>query len=119
MSNDLEANMNRKQKRIVLNQPIEINDVINGGKFGELINISTEGLMVMTKCFIPTQAIYQLSINLPASLQGKESLDLGADCLWCHREEHSIHYWAGLQIIDASDTAMYQIRELIAHYKNS
>jgi hypothetical protein len=82
--------MTRKQKRVELNQTIAINDVINGGLFGELINVTTEGLMVMTNNHIPTHAIYQLSMQLPTPIQSSLTIDVGADCLWC-KEEAAYH----------------------------
>ena len=108
--------MSRKQERIELNQTIAITDVINGGCFGELINVTTEGMMVMTDKAIPTHAIYQLSIKLPTEILGSETIDVGADCLWCKEEEHFNRNWAGMQIIDASEQAIAQLQELIVHY---
>jgi hypothetical protein len=108
--------MARKLERREINQTIDITDVINGGKFGELINITTEGLMVMTEREIPTQSIYQLSLKLPVELHGSITVELGADCLWCRKDENFHRFWAGFQIIDASDNAVKQIEELIEAY---
>ena len=109
-------NIARKLERKEINQTIDVIDIINGGKFGELINITVEGLMVMTETEIPTQSIYQLSIKLPVELHGSNTVELGADCLWCRKDENFHRFWAGFQIIDASDTAVKQIEELIEAY---
>jgi hypothetical protein len=77
----MDLDMARKLERREINQTIEVIDVINGGTFGELINITVEGLMVMTETEIPTQSIYQLSIKLPVDLHGSYTVELGADCL--------------------------------------
>jgi hypothetical protein len=108
--------MTRKLERKELTQPIAINDTINGGVFGELVNITTEGLMVITDREIETQAIFQLALQLPESLAGSDTLVLGADCLWCRRAENFYRYWAGFQIIDASNHAIEQIEALIGLY---
>ena len=108
--------MARKLERKEINQTIDIIDVINGGKFGELINITIEGLMAMTEREIPTQSIYQLSIKLPVELRGSDTVELGADCLWCRKDENFHRFWAGFQIIDASDNAVKQIEDLIEAY---
>ncbi|WP_019530705.1 PilZ domain-containing protein [Dasania marina] len=109
--------MTRKQERVELNQSITVSDIINGGLFGELINVTTEGLMVMTDKNIPTHAIYQLSLTLPTPILGSNSIEVGADCLWCKAEENFNRHWAGLHIIDASEQAMAQLAQLIDHYK--
>lgn len=109
--------MNRSQERIELNQTIEVFDMINGGLFGELVNITTEGFMVMTEKPIPTHAIYQLSLSLPDGINADNSISLGADCLWCRDVENFKRHWAGLQIIDASDQAIESIARLIDQHQ--
>ncbi len=106
----------RKQERKELNETIPIVDEINGGNFGELVNVTVEGMMIITEREIPTHSIYQLSLQLPTTIAGSDKILLGADCLWCRKIENFHHYWAGFQIIDASDTAIQQMSELIAHY---
>lgn len=108
--------MKRRLERKELSQAIAVHDVINGGIFGELVNITTEGLMVMTDREIETQAIFQLSLELPEPLIGSVQLLLGADCLWCRRTENFSRYWAGFQIIDASELAFEQVEALIDLY---
>ncbi len=108
--------MARKLERKELNQAIAVHDTINGGVFGELVNITREGLMVMTDREIETQSIFQLALQLPEPLKGSAQIVLGADCLWCRRAENFYRYWAGFQIIDASDTALTQLDALIELY---
>lgn len=108
--------MTRKLERKELSQTIQVHDIINGGLFGELVNITTEGIMVMTDREIETQAIFQLSLELPEPLIGSAQLVLGADCLWCRRAENFSRYWAGFQVIDASELALEQIEALIDLY---
>lgn len=107
---------NRKSERSELSQTIGITDMINGGGFGELINISPDGLMVMTPVEVPTHAIYQLELELPSNIEGSNRIAVGADCLWCRQAENFDRYWAGFHIIDASDQALLQIRKLIENY---
>lgn len=106
----------RRLERKELNQTILIHDVINGGLFGELVNITPEGLMVIADREIETQAIFQLALQLPETLEGSESIVLGADCLWCRHADNFHRYWAGFQIIDASNRALAQIDALIRLY---
>ena len=109
--------MTRKQERIELNQSIIINDVINGGIFGEVVNVTTEGLMVMADINIPKHAVYQLSLQLPTSILGSDSIELGVEFLWCKVEENCDRHWAGAKIIDASEQAISQLVQLIEDYK--
>ncbi len=108
--------MARRLERKELSQTVVIHDTINGGVFGELVNITSEGLMIMTDREIETQAIFQLSLQLPEPIQGSDHVILGADCLWCRRAENFYRYWAGFQVIDASEQAISQIEALIDLY---
>ena len=106
----------RKHERTEIHQAVQIIDVINGGRFGELVNLSIEGMMVITDYEIATHSIYQLSLQLPVEVSGSSTLELGADCLWSRPIENSDRFWAGFQIIDASDTAMAQIENLVSDH---
>ena len=106
----------RKHQRIEINQVITVNDLINGGDFGELVNATVEGIMLITESEIPVNSIYQLALNLPFELQGSDKIILGADCLWCREVEKIQRFWSGFQIIDASEVAAAQMAELIDHY---
>jgi hypothetical protein len=108
--------MARKLERKELNQAIVIIDKINGGVFGELVNITTEGLMVMTDREIETQAIFQFALQLPEPIKGGDQIIVGADCLWCRSAENFSRYWAGFQIIDASEEAVAQLEVLLEQY---
>ena len=109
-------NHRRRKPRKTLNQPIAVHDVIEDRRFGELINVTTEGMMIMTDRLVPTQSIYQLAILLPTPLLGHDRVELGVDCLWSRQGEHYNRYWAGFQIIDASDTAIAQLEALIDRF---
>jgi len=111
--------MTRKQDRKEINQTIPVVDVINGGEFGELINITTEGLMVISDQPRSPHSIFQLSLQLPTELEGSLTLELGADCLWCREATNFNRHWAGLQIIDISDQGLKQIEQLILLYSES
>lgn len=106
----------RRRERAELTSTIRIVDSINGGVVGELININVDGLMLIAEREIETQSILQLSLQLPQPLLGADTIDIGADCLWCRKAENLQRYWAGFQIIDASDEAMQQIEALIQQH---
>jgi hypothetical protein len=112
MTNDIE----RKHERVTVNQTITIADLINGGNFGELLNVTVEGIMAITDKEIDTDSIFQLELNLPFDINGSSSIKIGADCLWCRKAENFHRYWAGFHIIDASDEALSQLKVLTEEY---
>lgn len=103
----------RRLERRELSQSIVIDDVINRGEFGELINLTTEGMMAITSQEIPTHSIFQLSLRLPKAIDGDDVINIGVDCLWCRKADNLQRYWAGFQIIDASELALTHINILV------
>jgi len=106
----------RRSQRIELSQPMVLLDLINGGVFGELVNITAEGMMAVITQNLPTQSIFQLSLQLPETIDGDSTITLGIDCLWCRPADNNQRYWAGFQIIDASDHALRQLATLMEKY---
>lgn len=109
--------MSRKFERVELNQTITVTDAITNQRFGELVNLSAEGLMIITDQQLDTHSIFQLCLQLPVAIAGHTTIELGADCLWCREAENFNRYWSGFQIIDASDLAVQQLTELTNHYQ--
>ena len=83
---------------------------------GALVNITTEGLMLMSDTAINSNRIYPVSLILPDAISGHNQVDLGVDCLWSRSEEEYQRYWAGFQIIDASRSALDRIESLIRDF---
>jgi hypothetical protein len=106
----------RSCDRKQLNQTIEITDVINQCKLGELVNLSIGGMMIMCDRELEINSIFQLSMALPAPINGVTELEVGVDCLWCRHVDNFNRFWAGFQIIDASEETLACIQELLNVY---
>ena len=83
---------------------------------GALVNITTEGFMLMSDTLIESNRIYSISLLLPDAMSGHKQVDLGTDCLWSRVEVEGGRYWAGFQIIDASRSALDRIEALIGEF---
>lgn len=106
----------RKLPRLTLSRVVPIEDVINGGVLGELVNLTADGLMLMTDRPVSPQAVFQLALRLPESIGGADRIDIGADCLWSRRSDDYHRYWAGFAIIDISERDRERLAVLLAEY---
>lgn len=103
----------RKHERMQLRQAIKVVDIVNGCAAGEVVNITIEGMMLSTDQALQPGSIYQFALTLPDSIGEHKVINVGADCLWSRKANQDGRYWAGFQIIDASETAEELISELI------
>ncbi len=109
----------RRHRRVYLSTDVAVFDVISGERMGEVVNITVEGLMLVTERAMETGSIYQLALALPESVDEHQVINVGAECLWSSPTSVAGHNWAGFQIIDASSVAETLIQHLIATYASA
>lgn len=110
-SNNLSAEQRRLRRRI-LSEPVHVYDRVSQSFMGRLVNIHTEGLMIMGNHPFTDERIYQLDLQLPVEINGRTMIPLGVDCLWSRSEDDHVH-WAGCKIIDVSTEALRDIELLM------
>lgn len=107
----------RRLPRHVLSGPVNIYDRVSQAFLGRLVNVHTEGLMIMGNHPFTADCIYQLDLQLPEPINGCEMISIGVDCLWSRSEDAHVH-WAGCKIIDASEDALRDIQSLIKSFSD-
>jgi hypothetical protein len=91
----------RRKPRITMADYVEVTDAHSGRILGQLVNLSVDGLMLVSPGSITPGTIYQLRIPLGTDT-GAQPLLVGAESLWCHDANESGSFWSGFQIIDIS-----------------
>jgi hypothetical protein len=89
---------------------------MTGEPVGELVNLTVEGLMIISDQEMSTNSIFQFRLEMPDPIDGVSSIDLGVDCLWNRPAENFSRHWSGYQIIDACPEALKTIDTLINGY---
>ncbi|MCP3666580.1 MAG: PilZ domain-containing protein [Gammaproteobacteria bacterium] len=107
----------RTYPRRRLNDRLDIIDTRSDQILGNLINISKGGFMLLSNVQIPTHQLYQLRLPLTTPVNGIESIDIGATCLWCQETGQSGRSWIGFQIIDISEQNSKIIETLIEDWQ--
>ena len=106
----------RKLKRRHLVYYLEVLDRNTGQFLGNLADITTEGLMLLTKERIERDTAFGLRIILPAGLLGKPHLDLNVESLWCERDINPDLFANGFRFVDISEEMLDDIEHLVDHY---
>ncbi|MFQ5645031.1 MAG: PilZ domain-containing protein [Thiogranum sp.] len=91
----------RRKSRVTIPEHPQILDAHSGQVLGELVNLSTEGLMAVSPECVTGGTVFQMRIPL---VQGDRKVEIlvGAESLWCDDANGSGTYWTGFQIIDIS-----------------
>jgi hypothetical protein len=113
--NDTAAQDNRGQQRIEVSEAIKVVDRQTGNTVGQLVNLSEDGLMLLSPKPVPENSIFQLSLefaeNSPSAADGP--LMIGVECLWNNSSSDQSQHWVGFYIIDISAQDLERIRQLV------
>jgi hypothetical protein len=109
---DLSSSSNdRALERHIINCDVDVYDSLRDIYLGRLVNIHTEGLMIVGDIALEEDKLYTVDMHLPADNQ---VLKLGVDCLWTRVADQNGKHWTGFNIIDLSAAAAHEIRKLIS-----
>ena len=80
---------------------------------GYLVDVTTEGLMIMCEAPLEIEKNYALRINLRKDLSNKEHLHFDAKCKWCTKEICADFYDAGLELLRIAPEDQKEIENII------
>lgn len=80
---------------------------------GHTVNISNDGMMLISEESIKTEAIFQLQMFLPEKIQGSRYLEFSAVSKWCREDENPDFYNIGFQLDNISKERIQVIKHLI------
>ena len=72
----------RKSPRKIANEVLEVFDQITSTQLGRVVNISAEGLMLLSHARIDPGSVYQLDLRLPRLIKGHSKISFGAEAVW-------------------------------------
>ena len=89
----------RRQKRRHLLYYLEIFDVNADVLLGHIVDITNEGLMMVTKDPVETDVVFNLEMTLPERTKGREYVVFEARSIWCKQDVNPELYGVGFQIV--------------------
>ena len=91
----------RRLTRVSIPDHPQIFDAHSGEAIGQIVNLSIEGLMMMSPSPVRPGTVLQLRIPLHCCEKTIE-IQVGVESLWCDDTDESGLCWTGFQIIDIS-----------------
>ncbi|MEW5818537.1 MAG: PilZ domain-containing protein [Spirochaetota bacterium] len=103
----------RDMKRWHLIYYLRVFDRNTNNLIGNLVDITTEGIMLISEKPINTNQIYYFRMDLPQAVEGKKEIQFDCQSLWCKNDVNPDFYDTGFKFVNISDNARKIITELI------
>lgn len=106
----------RQLKRVHLIYYLRIFDTENGENVGHLVDITTQGIMMISEGPIPIGKDFTLRMQLPSTITGREEIHFIARSLWCKKDFNPDFYVSGYRIEKITPQEAKTITALINAY---
>lgn len=104
----------RKYTRKKVDALLQLYDINNEIFMGKVVDISMDGIMLLSRDPIPANGVWQLSIELPIDDIECQTVEFGAESLWCDDSLKPAQYWAGFHIIDISQESLMHLNSFVS-----
>ena len=109
-------NEKRKLKRVHLIYYLRIFDSNTGVNIGHLVDITTQGIMMISEEPVPPGKDFSFTMHLPASITGRENIQFSARSLWCKKDINPDFFVSGYRIKEITHQEIKVITALINDY---
>ncbi len=103
----------RKLKRRHLIFYLRVFDLDTSKLIGNIADITTEGVMLVSERPMDIGRMYHLSVKFPDRLEEDTEYTFHARCLWCKRDTNPSFLVSGFMLEDCGDELREEIKYLI------
>lgn len=103
----------RKHKRVNLIYYLEIFDNTTDKHLGYLVDITPEGLMMISEEQMPSGEDLHLRMILPETAYGKKAISFNASSRWTKKDVNPAFFASGYQFVDIGPVESKTISSLI------
>lgn len=104
---------NRKHKRWYLVMYLRVYRQDNKELLGHIVDISREGMRLVSDKPIPLNQTFQLWVDVPKENAARQQIALEAESLWSGRDVNPDFYDTGFRIKNINTQALLQLKLLI------
>lgn len=106
----------RKLKRRHLIYYLRVFERGTGRLLGHLVDISTEGLMLLSEEPIETDQVFYFRMNLPTEIRSSAHVTFNARSIWCKPDNSPDFYATGFNFEEVTTEDIRVIEKLIETY---
>lgn len=116
MVTDRKNNEQRQATRRHLVFYLRIFDGMSSRVMGHLMDISADGLMLLSDGPIEVNGEYRLRMRLPKEVSGSNEIVFGAVSRWCRQDDNPDFYVTGFKIQDMDDGTRESVSRLVEEF---
>ena len=105
-----------QRERLNINIPVHLPDTAE--LLGHVVDISLTGLSISGRGEMPEQAIGQLELSLPWTIDGLDTVSLRVEPRW-HEHTRDGHWHAGFRILACPDAHLVALEQLAQRFGQS
>jgi len=103
----------RHLKRRHLLYYLRVTDRHCGAPLGNLVDITREGLMLVTRRPVEARKVHRLRLHLPREVLPENYVDLDAESVWTRPDANPDLHVTGFRILDLTTVARQAIDQLV------
>lgn len=103
----------RSQQRWNLVHHLKVVKAENNQTIGHLVDVTTEGMMLISEEAIPLNQVYNLRMEIPTEENIPQMIALTAESLWTKKDVNPAFHDTGFRLINPSKRAINAITRLI------
>jgi hypothetical protein len=105
-----------KHKKNLLTRFFGVIDRIDDHPVGNMIDVSSGGMMIISREPLNDGTVLKLQIRLPEKVNGKDRISVDARSVWCRQDINRDFYYIGFEFLTISPNHSGIIEELIRMY---
>ena len=106
----------RRVERAHLIYFLRVFDAASSELLGQMVDLTTDGLMVIGERAVSARQKYTLRMDLPRNVPMGRHLTVEARCKWCRREPDGDFYSMGFRIMELGPEAHRVVEQLIERF---
>jgi hypothetical protein len=103
----------RNQERWLLIHSLRVFNAENNDLLGHVVNVTTEGILLITESPLPTDKDYQLKMAVPMGDSESANIELDARSVWTKADDDPHFHKTGFQFTFCSEESIEAISALI------
>jgi len=111
-----ESHRDRKLQRRHLIYYLRVFEQDSGRLIGHLVDLTAEGMMLISETALATDKVYALRMELPGEVFAHEQFDFTARSVWCRPDVNPKFFDIGLTLLNVEARDITCIEDLMQHY---